>query len=388
MKKRLRPYQTGLVEAAAGYHEGGGQAGVLVAPTGSGKSHVIAKLVDRIGGNVVVFQPSREILVQNAAKLTAAGQRPKIFSASLSRRQVGRVTLATIGSAVKHPELFQGTDLVIVDECHLVNAKSGMYKRFLESMNGAQVLGLTATPYRLASNRWGSELRFITRTRPRIFRDLVGYVQVGKLVDQGYLSPVRYRRIDAVDIRRLEVNTTGADYTDDSVLRHFKEIGFRARLAEGVGRMIDAGRSAIVVFTRFTAEAEALSEELGEVAAVVTAKTPPKERDRILRDFKAGRYSVVCNVGIIALGFDFPRLDSIVLARPTRSLALYYQQVGRAIRPHPGKPWAAVVDMVGLLDTFGRVEDLEIRPGGATGTKWAVWSKGRQLTSVYLETRR
>ncbi len=158
-------------------------------------------------------------------------------------------------------------------------------------------------------------------------------------------------------------------------------------MTEGVRRLLDAGRRAVVVFTRFTAEAEALARSLGAVAAVVTAKTPPRKRDAILGDFKAGRIRVVANVGIIALGFDFPLLDTVVLARPTRSLALYYQQVGRAIRPHPEKPWAAVVDLVGVTDMFGRIEDMELRPGGVSGQKWSVWSGRRQLTNVLFGDR-
>ena len=382
----LRAYQAEAVEASLRYlRNGGGDRGVLIAPTGSGKSHMIAEIVRNLDGDAVVFQPSREILEQNAAKLVAASCRPAIHSASLGRREVGRVTLATIGSVRKTPELFSSCRYVLVDECHLVNPKKGMYRTFLEELGRTKILGLTATPYRLASNSWGSELRFLTRTRPRVFRDVVHHTQIGDLFRQGFLSPLRYREIPAIDLARLKVNSTGADYTDESVKRHFREISFPDRLVEGVGRLLESGRQSVVVFTRFTAEAEEVASGLGSRAAVVTAKTPPVERRRILEDFKAGRYQVVCNVGIIALGFDFPSLDTVVLARPTRSLALYYQQVGRAIRPHAAKKWAAVVDLVGLVRTFGKIEDLELRPGGVSGQKWAVWSGRRQLTNVYLD---
>jgi DNA repair protein RadD len=217
-----------------------------------------------------------------------------------------------------------------------------------------------------------------------VFRDLVHYTQIGALFDDDFLCPVKYKQVTAIDHGRLKINSTGADWTDRSVQRHLDEIRFADRLTEGVKRLLAAGRHAIVVFTRFTAEAEALARSLGAVAAVVTAKTPARQRDAILDDFKAGRIKVVANVGIIALGFDFPRLDTVVLARPTRSLALYYQQVGRAIRLHPEKPWAAVVDMVGLVDMFGRIEDMELRPGGARGQKWSIWSGDRQLTNVHF----
>jgi DNA repair protein RadD len=383
---QLRPYQQAASDAAVDYLTSGakGRHGLIVAPTGSGKSLLIADIVERLDGETVVFQPSREILVQNAAKLVAYGREPAVFSASLGRREVGQVTLATIGSVIRHPEAFKGVRYVLIDECHGVNAKGGMFKTFLDAVSGARFLGLTATPYRLATNSLGAELRFLTRTRPRVFRDLVHYTQIGDLFDDGFLCPVKYKQVPAIDHGRLKINSTGADWTDRSVQHHLDEIRFADRLTKGVKRLLAAGRHAIVVFTRFTDEAEALARSLGSVAAVVTAKTPARQRDAILDDFKAGRIQVVANVGIIALGFDFPRLDTVVLARPTRSLALYYQQVGRAIRLHPEKHWAAVVDMVGLVDMFGRIEDMELRPGGARGQKWSIWSGDRQLTNVHF----
>ena len=96
-----------------------------------------------------------------------------IYSASFGRKEISRITFATIGSVVNHPELFQHFRNIIIDECHLVNPKEGMYKSFL-SMLKCKVLGLTATPYRLSSSRdFGSMLKFITRTRPCVFSEVI-----------------------------------------------------------------------------------------------------------------------------------------------------------------------------------------------------------------------
>ena len=98
--------------------------------------------------------------------------------------------------------------------------------------------------------------------------------------------------------------------------------------------------------------------------------------------FKSGRIKVVANVGVLTTGFDFPELDTIVLARPTRSLSLYYQMIGRGIRPCPNKVnW--VVDLCENFNRFGRVDDLklaQIKPG-----IWAVFNGNRQLTNVYFK---
>lgn len=382
----LRPYQREAVGIGLAYLRNPklrGRNGLIVMPTGSGKSLCIAGIATALDGPCIVFQPSKEILEQNAAKLTAYGYQPALFSASVGRKEIGEITLATIGSVVRRAETFRQFLYVLIDEAHLVCAKGGMYRDFLEVLDHARVLGLTATPFRLASNSWGSILRFLTRTRPRIFHDVVHVSQVGELAREGYLAPVEYRQVDVVKRERLRYNSTGADYTDASVQLHFREIGFEGRLQVEIERLVAEGRKHILVFTRFVAESERLAAALPG-AAVVTAETPARERARILEDFRSGRIRVCANVGVLALGFDFPALDTVVLARPTVSLAVHYQQIGRAVRPHPGKPRALVVDLVGLVKQFGRVEDLVLRPSGKTGEQWVITSNGRALTNTYF----
>ena len=103
-------------------------------------------------------------------------------------------------------------------------------------------------------------------------------------------------------------------------------------------------------------------------------------------EFKAGKIKVVTNVGVLTTGFDYPELDTVVMARPTMSLALYYQIVGRAIRPHPDKESAWIVDLCGNYKRFGRVEDLHLQQYRAeeyiiTGCPD---NQERQLTNVYF----
>jgi len=361
-----------------------GRHGVVVAPTGSGKSLVIAAIATRLAGPCIVFQPSKEILEQNLAKLASFGHRAAVFSASLGRKEVGTITLATIGSVVRHPDLFRDLPYALVDECHLVNSRGGMYAGFLGGLPSARILGLTATPYRLASNSFGSELRFLTRTRPRIFRDVVHHTQVGDLFAAGYLAPLVYQQVLGLRRDRLRPNSTGADYSDASVQMEMRAQGFAGRLEQEVRRALAEGRRNVLVFTRFVAESAQLAAAVPG-CAVVTAETPPAERARILNAFRAGRLRVVTNVGIVALGFDYPELECVILGRPTLSLALYYQQVGRIVRPHPSKPWAHVVDLVGLVQQFGKVEDLTLRqaPTGPSGwVKWEVCAGTRPLTNV------
>lgn len=379
----LRPYQRQAVDAAVAFFDSTTRGnGLIVLPTGAGKSLVIANIAYRLDAPVLIFQPSKEILEQNYHKLLSYGVIDAgIFSASFNSRAVCKVTFATIGSVKNYKDSFRRFRYAIIDECHLVNAEAGMYKEFIDAI-GCKVIGLTATPYRLYSSRfYGSMLRFLTRTRPRIFDCLLYHVQVRTLLEQGFLAQLNYYQLPIINTSRLQLNSTGADYTDASIRKHYEEVKFSEELASVVNRLLNAGRKSILVFTRFTDEAEHLARVLGKRAAVVTGDTPANERESILHRFKEGRISVVTNVGVLTTGFDFAELDTVVLARPTMSLALYYQMVGRAIRPCKDKiGW--VVDLCGNYKRFGRVDNLELRqrkPG-----VWAVFSGQKQLTNVWF----
>lgn len=390
MTYQLRDYQQQASDAAVRFFAGKAGKGnaVIVLPTGAGKSLVIADIAYRLEGRTLVFQPSKEILEQNYGKLRSYGVTDcSIYSASLGRKDISRVTFATIGSARNHPELFQDFRNVIIDECHLVNPREGMYSDFLARMGG-KALGLTATPYRLSSSReFGSMLKFITRTRPRVFSEVIYQVQVSTLLDMGYLSKLNYYPISPVGWNELnlKVNSTGADYTDRSVVREYERVDFYGFLVSVVKRLtrpkVGGKRKGILVFTRFLKEAERLALSVPG-AAIVAGDTPRKERERVLEGFKKGEIPVVANVGVLTTGFDYPELDTVVMARPTMSLALWYQVVGRAIRPHPSKEAGWIVDLCGNVRRFGKVEDLRLVDGG--NGKWAVWSRGRQLTNVYF----
>jgi len=388
----LRPYQQEVVRKALWFlseQQAKCRNGLLVIPTGAGKSLLIAEIVKALNSPCLVFQPSKEILEQNYRKMVAYGYGPAIYSDSMRRKQVGEITLATIGSVVNKAEMFAGVKYVVVDEAHLVNPKEGMYSDFLNSLGDVRIVGLTATPYRLSRDGYGgSILKFVTRTRPRVFQAVIHYVQNGDLLKQGYWAPLQYKNWNAIDKSKLKLNSTGADYTDKSVKRHFTAIQFHEKLERVVNKLLDMGRRRILVFTRFVEESEYLALKIPGVE-IVTAETPKAERDRVVNGFRSGAIPVVSNVGVLGIGFDYPELDTVVLGAPTMSLARYYQQVGRAVRPHPGKDHALVIDMVGLVEQFGKVEDLVIDP--CTNGKWEVQSNGRPLTGVYFgdpETQR
>ena len=386
---KLRNYQQQASDAAVRYFTDKSRYNALmVLPTGSGKSLVIADIASRLPGHTLVFQPSKEILEQNYKKLCSYGVLDcAVYSASMGQKDINRITFATIGSAANHPELFTHFQHIIIDECHLVNPKQGMYRDFLSQLR-CKVLGLTATPYRLSSSQeFGCMLKFITRTRPCIFSRLIYQVQVSTLLDLGYLARLNYYAMNPLgwDERNLRVNTTGADYTDKSVVREYERIDFYGYLVSIIERLMrpksGIRRKGILVFTRFLKEAEQLTRSIPG-CAIVSGETPKAERERILEAFKRGDIKVVANVGVLTTGFDYPELDTVVMARPTMSLALWYQIVGRCIRPHASKECGWVVDLCGNGKRFGEVKDLVLRDTGRE--KWALFSGQRQLTNVYF----
>ena len=158
-------------------------------------------------------------------------------------------------------------------------------------------------------------------------------------------------------------------------------------MAEIVNRLLHPKtgipRKGILVFTKFVEESISLCKAIPN-SAYLTGETKKKDREKIIGDFKSGKIKVLANVGILTTGFDYPELDTIVLARPTMSLSLFYQMVGRIIRPYPGKQgW--VVDLCGNVERFGEVENfhlVENKPGEYAYMGY-VQGQWKYLTNAY-----
>jgi DNA repair protein RadD len=347
-------------------------------PTGSGKSIVIAEIAKRINGTVLVLQPSKEILEQNYQKFISYGGSAGIYSASVGIKEIERVTFATIGSIV-NTDVFYQFEYLLIDECHLVNPKEGMYKTLISKIPKSKAIGFTATPYRLASNSFGSELRFLTRTRPRVFSTLIYHIDVSHLLNSGYLSKLEYL-VFPFDKKDLKLNSSRSEFTEDSIKTSLSNQSFNKKIAQVVQRQIKSGRKKIIVFCNTIENAKCTSSIINN-SAVISSLMTKKEREDVISGFKNDLIDVLINVGVLVLGFDYPELDTVVVARPTMSLTLYYQMIGRAIRPHKSKMFSVVVDMCGNFDRFGRVEDLKISIDNEKG-KHYVSSGEKQLTNI------
>lgn len=382
MSFTLRKYQQEAVDAGVNFFQTKDKKNaIMVLGTGSGKSLIIANIAKELNAPILILSPTQEITVQNYEKYISYGYEAGIYSASVGRKDIQNVTFAMIGSIITKISLFQHYEYLIIDECDTVNAKGGQYERFIKNL-GAKVCGLTASPYRLSTDGWGgSQLKFLTRTRPRIFDKLIYYTQNRDLFNQGYLCKLKYYSIPGVDADKIKSNSTGAEYDEKSLQSYYETINFPASIVRVVSSLMRV-RKNVLIFTRFINEAQYLADTVPGVR-IVTGETPTKERKQLLSDFKAGKVKAVANVGVLTIGFDYPELETVVIARPTMSLRLYYQMIGRTIRPHATKQESWVIDLGDNLRFFGKVEDMEIKNEG--GDKWYIDSNGKKLTNKYFE---
>ena len=333
MKFKLRPYQEEASKKAVEFFldEKKNWNALEVLPTASGKSLILADIAARLNDKVLVFSPTKEILEQNYKKYCSYGfNNASIYSASFNSKEINDVTFATIGSVKGHPELFTDFKYILIDEVHLVKPESGMYKDFLDKLK-SKVIGLTATPFRLYSyQNYGSILKFLTRSRDKIFKELIYYVQVEDMAKNGYICLPNYYSCPPPQWNEgnLQLNSTCRDYTDQSVKQEYERVDLYGWLVSVVNRLLSpkrgGQRKGILVFTKFVKEAQMLTRSIPN-CEMVCGETPRKEREAIIERFRNGETKVLVNSQILVVGFDYPALDTVVYAKPTRSLAQYYQ---------------------------------------------------------------
>lgn len=381
MSYTLRPYQQEATDKAIWHLKNYNKPFILQAATGAGKSLIIAEICKELDPeSVLVLQPSKELLEQNFDKLMSyhgidlgISTEPVMYSASVGRKEIGKFTYATIQSIYKKPELFAHFKYVIIDECHQVNPKNlgGMYTSFLKAIGCTNVCGLTATPYRL-QNRYETDeygrkfytghLKMINRIHPFFWKNMVYKIETGDLIEQGFLCPIKYRA-DEVDWESLELKSNGNDFTEESLERFWDDSKLK-KLAKTI-QFIDEHCNRNLVFCsslRQAGRAQELLKALNIESHIVSGKTPKSEREQLVQAYRDGEFKHMLNVGVFTTGFDVPELDSIVLARPTMSLALYYQMVGRGVRIDPDNPdkMLRVFDFAGCVRKLGRVESIRL----------------------------
>ena len=362
---KLRTNQIEPVEkGVAFFNQKKASPSIIVAPTAFGKSIVIAEIAHRLGEKLVVIQPSKELLEQNYNKFINLGGKASIYSAAMGEKEIGDVTYATIGSIVNIAHKFNtlGISKVIIDECdRFPREPDGMLRRFLTAAKITHILGLTATPLKLQTNmdEFGkpfSKLVMLTSKSKKgnFFKDIIHVAQIKEMVDLKFWSPLQYESYD-FETGDLVYNSTNAEYTEESIRKAYKNQDIAGKIIRKVSQLTD--RKSILISVPSIEEAKELSTRLPSCAPIYSGMAD-SDRDRIIDEFKRGVLRIVVQVTILSVGFDHPQLDCIITGRPTASLSWWYQFVGRVTRIHPEKQNGLIIDFVGSVPKFGKVEDL------------------------------
>ena len=350
---------------------------VAVQPTGAGKSVLIAEITKELtDGNVLVVQPSKELLKQNYEKFINAGGEASIYSASFKSKEIGKVTYATDGSLKAEAFRDKNIKYLILDECHLKTQSGSKLNKFIRDLNIKNVLGLTATPVYLKSALGGTQLKMVNRVQGKLFTDICHVTQIKELVDEGFWSPLIYD-LKNVDNDKLEYNSNGSDYTQGSLTLNYTENEMDKKIISALEEHPE--RKSVLIFVPSVAEAIDLQTKI-KGSEVVYSGMKDKDRDRIISDFKALKIRVVINVNILAVGFDHPQLDYIITARPTASMAMYYQQIGRGVRIHDLKKDCLLTDLSGNVERFGKLEFLTFQD--IAGYGWGMFNGENLLSGV------
>ena len=359
---------------------------IIVAPTAFGKSIVIAAIAKELGEKLLVLQPSKELLEQNYDKFVTLGGEASIYSASMGSKELGDVTYATIGSIIKIAGKFRelGVTKIIIDECdRYPRDKSGQLRRFVDGMTATHVLGLTATPLKLQTNMGDtgpfSKLVMLTnRSKHGMFFKFILHVsQIQDIVELGYWTPLEYQSYD-FDTGALVYNSSGAEYTNDSIARSYENQNIGNKIVKKIAELQD--RKSILVAVPTIEQATNLAKRIPS-AAVVHGGTPKDERKRIIEEFRNQQIRVIVQVNVLTVGFDYPELDCLITGRPTASISWWYQFVGRGTRIHDNKKDCLVVDFVGSVEKFGKVEALYYKQDGEEN--WELYGENKkQITGI------
>lgn len=370
MAYTLRPYQQDAVNATVNWFRDHAEPALIVLPTGAGKSLIIAELAKLARGRVLVLAHVKELVEQNHAKYCSYALDADIFSSGLQqKRSAGKVVFGSVQSVARNLALFNNVfSLLIVDECHRISDNDGsQYKLTLQHLRKLnpklRLLGLTATPYRLGEG-WIYQYHYHGMTRGdenNLFRDCIYELPLRYMIKNGFLVPPK--RLDMpvqrYDFSRLRSNNLGLFQNDDLN----KELNQQRRITPHIiKQIIDYSRlrKGTMIFAATVEHAREIYHLLPpEQAGLVCGETPSVERNALITAFKQQQLRYLVNVSVLTTGFDAPHVDVIAILRPTESVSLYQQMVGRGLRLAPNKKNCLILDYSGNLHDLYTPE-----PGG------------------------
>lgn len=331
---------------------------MLQMPTGTGKTYLFTSIVNDLLSSykgwhkdihILIVAHRMELLDQISATLSKFSIPHGFIQGTREQYLWKRVQVASIMSLLTDKN-YNNTlklrfDYIIVDEAH--HSLADTYIKLFGLFPEAKKLGVTATPWRL------NHESFL-----KLYQTLVTSPQISWFINKSLLADFDYVSIRPdSDMQKLvdssEVSQTG-DYSNQDLNNTFNNQRIRSKVYESYKRFADGRKGIIYAINKLhAAKIAELYSKNGVSAVAIDCDTPKEERQSLIEKFKEGTIKVLVNVEIFTEGFDCPDVSFIQLARPTRSLALYLQQVGRGLRMVEGKEKTIIIDNVGLYNYFG-----------------------------------
>lgn len=324
------------------------RSSLMVAPTGFGKTVCFSWMAQRVvhrKKRVVILVHRDELIDQVAETLRRFGVPCTYVAAGRRYRHEIPVVVASVFTLKNRLHIVHAPDLVVVDEAHHAIAASS-WGKVIAAWPQAKVVGVTATPQRLAGEGLGE-----------LFEDMVVGPSTADLIDAGSLSPYEYYCPPTVDL--TNVRTRMGDYAVIDLEKAMNQAGVTGNAVEHYRDLAHGKRA--VVFCVSLKHAAAVRDQFrsaGYRAEQIDGTMEKVDRRALVQRFSAGQVQVLVSCDVVSEGFDLPAIEVAILLRPTQSVSLYLQQVGRALRTFPGKSHALILDHAGNVNRHGLPDEV------------------------------
>lgn len=346
MTVTLRPYQDALLNGARQAFRERKRAVLLQLPTGGGKTVSGTKMIEGSSakGNVCWWLAHRRELISQTSKTFAAmGVAHGLISGGHSTDVHKRVQIGSIQTVARRLDSLTPPDLIIFDECHHLGATQ--WQKIFDAFPNAKIIGLTATPWRLDGKGLGTW-----------FETMINGPTVEELINEGSLS--RYRLFAPTQIDTTAIKMQAGDFKKDDLATMMDKPSITGDAVQHYMKLCSGKRAvAFAVNVEHSQHIAAQFNANGIQAEHVDGTMDAGSRDGAIQRFIAGETLVLTNCELFGEGFDVPAIEAVILLRPTKSLSLHLQQVGRALRPSPGKEHAVILDHAGNSLIHGLPDD-------------------------------
>ena len=314
---------------------------LIQASTGAGKTHISARIIEMAvakGSGILFVAHRKELVLQTSQKLASMGIKHGVIMAGIKQTD-SPVQVASVQTLSNRDN--PNADIIFFDEAHLSVSKS--FLDLVEHYSDKVIIGLTATPIRLDGRGLGE-----------IYHEMVQVVPMRELIAQGFLVNPRVFAPFTPDMSGIKISK--GDFEATQIATVMDKSSITGDIIKH-WRQHAAGRKTIC-FASSVEHSKHIVEQFngaGISAKHLDGTTPSALRDQILNEWRNGEFNVLSNMGLFIEGLDVPAASCCILARPTKSLTIYLQSVGRVMRPHESKTDCIILDHAGLILEHGTI---------------------------------